>query len=390
MELYTLDPLWRRQYVVDQFISLIWTERFNKLGDFQLIIESTYATRQLFTPDTYLAMDLSNYIMRVESIEDDAPSDGSRILTIKGTSYEGILRDRVAKDSLLNLTASPTWNITLAPAAACRKVFHDICIAGILNGGDILSGVVESSLIPSNIAEPADPVPFQFNVGSVYNTIQPVCDAWDLGFRFLRVDNGAIHFDIYAGSDRTSGQSLLTPVIFAPQLDNLQNTKELTQIDQAKNVAYVYGPNGFEMIYAQDVDPMTAGLDRRVLMVDASDITTSSTTDVAGAMIQRGKDSLAAARIFQGFDGEVTQNSSYQYGRDYNLGDLVEVRNVDGVVTNKRVTEQIFAEDGQGMRSYPTLTTNKFINAGSWLSWTSNKQWIDFAADTTSVWGNQP
>lgn len=390
MELYILDPLWRRQYVVDQFISLIWTERFNKLGDFQLVIESTYANRQLFTPDTYLAMNMSNYIMRCDSFEDDAPADGTRILTIKGHSYEGILTDRVAKDSLLNLTASPTWNITLPPADICRKVFHDICIAGILNGGDILPGIVESSLIPSTIPEPVDPVPLQLKPDTVYNTIQPICDIWELGFRFLRVDNGAIHFDIYSGNDRTSAQSTLTPVIFAPQLDNLQNTKELTQIDQAKNVAYVYGPNGFEMVYAQDVDPFTAGLERRVLMVDASDISTSSTSDVAGAMIQRGKDALAAARIFQGFDGEISQASTYQYGRDYNLGDLVEVRNIDGVVTTKRVTEQIFASDDQGVRSYPTLTTNQFINTGSWLSWTSNKVWLDFDADFTSVWGNQP
>jgi hypothetical protein len=198
-----------------------------------------------------------------------------------------------------------------------------------------------------------------------------------------------MHWDIYAGSDRTSGQTILTPVIFSPQLDNLQNTKELVTIDKAKNVAYVFSPNGFEMVYAFGVDPTVEGFDRRVLMVDASDITSTSTSDVPSALIQRGKEQLSAARIYQGFDGQISQRSQYVYGRDYNLNDLVEMRNIDGVTNDMRVTEQIFVNDATGFRSYPTLSTNIFIATGSWLSWMNNKHWFDLDADPTT-WSSQP
>jgi hypothetical protein len=391
MELYILDSLYRRIRIIDQYISLIWTERSNKFGDFELRIYSTYHTRSLLVVDTYLAMNMSKYVMRIESFEDDVDADGRQILIVKGRSFEAVLFDRVAKDSLSTLTVSPKWSITLPPADVARKVFHDICVTGILNVGDILPGISETSLLPgSNIVESPDPITVDIKPSTVYDVIANVCQTWELGFRFLRDDStGVMHFDIYSGSDRTSGQSILTPIIFSPQLDNLQNTKELVTIDKAKNVAYVFSPDGFEMVYAFGVDPAIDGFDRRVLVVDASDITSTSTSDVPGALTQRGKEQLAAAQTFQGFDGEISQKSQFTYGVDYNLNDLVEMRNVDGVTNQMRVTEQIFVNDAEGYRTYPTLSTNLFIATGSWLSWLNNKQWFDLDLDPTT-WSEQP
>lgn len=392
MELYILDSLFRRIHVIDRYISLIWTERFNTYGDFQLDIYSDYQTRSLLVPDTYLAMNKSNYIMRIESFEDVVNAQNERTLVIKGRSMEAILLDRVAKDSISTLTTSPQWTITDTPAAVARKIFHDICVTGILDPGDVIPGIVEGTFVgASTIPEPVDPITVNIKPTTVYDAVAvQICATWELGMRFLRNDStGQVYFDIYSGNDRTSGQTTLTPVIFAPQLDNLQNTKELTTIDKSKNVAYVFSPDGFEMVYPYGVDPTVDGFERRVLVVNATDITSTSTTDVPGALIQRGNEQLAAARTYQGFDGEISQNSQYVYGLDYAMGDLVEMQNVDGVANQMRVTEQIFVSDNQGERSYPTLTTNVFINTGSWLSWLNNKQWFDLDADPTT-WSEQP
>lgn len=395
MDLYVLDALMRRVYLIDRYISLIWTERFQKYGDFQLNVVSTHEMRSVLVPDTYLAMSESNYVMRIESYEDDYNSDGKRILTITGSSFEKVLTDRVAKDSTSTLTVSPQWTITRAPADVVREVYHDICGNGILNFNDIINEVEEGTLPSltgsSNIPEPSTIITVNIKPDTVYNVATQICSAWDLGFRFLRQDStGEIFFDVYSGSDRTSGQTTLTPVIFAPQLENLQNTKELTKIDKSKNVAYVFSPDGFEIVYADGVDSTINGLERRILVINASDITSTSVTDVPAALIQRGIEQLAASRTFNGFEGEVSPNSTYVYGKDYNMGDLVEVHNDDGVANYMRVTEQIFACDSTGKKSYPTLTSSEYINNGSWYSWLSTKQWIDFDTDTTSVWSNQP
>lgn len=388
MELYTLDPLLRREAVVDRFESLIWTERFQEFGDFQLDIFSTQSTRSLFKTGTRLAMNESNYVMVVETVEDAEDSEGRRMLTVKGRSLESILTDRVAKESLSDLTTSPKWTITLPPADVARKIFHDICVTGVLDPNDVIPFITEGSFLsPDTILEPIDPITVELDPQPVYDAIVDICNVWTLGFRILRhYDLSELYFDVYSGSNRTSSQTTLPPVIFTPELDNLQNTKELTSVDKAKNVAYVYSPAGFAMVYGLGVDPEVEGFERRVLVVNATDIT-SENPDVPSALAQRGNEELAKYRTYQAFDGEVSQFSQFKYGRDYNLGDLVETRNLSGVTNNMRVTEQIFVSDREGDRSYPTLTLNTFINTGSWLSWLNNRVWSEL---TDEEWIDQP
>lgn len=383
MELYTLDPLNRRQYIIDQFESLIWTERWQAYGDFQLNIFSNYQTRSLLKPDTWLAMNKSNYVMRIESVEDDFNDDGSRILIIKGRDISAILGDR----ALVGV-----W--TNAPADNARGMFEGVCVAGTWDVGDIITGInTGASFLPaSTIPEPVDHVTQTINtITTLFDGIvTQTCITYDIGYRMIRQDStGQIYFEIFAGSDRTTDQTTLPPVVFASQLDNLQNTKELTTIDTAKNVAVVRCPTETQIVYASEVDPTIDSFERRVLPVDASDITTDAYTDVTAACIQRGLQALAAARTNFLFDGEVSEQSQYVYGVDYNLGDLVEQQNTDGVQTDMRVTEQIFSEDNTGESYYPTLVSFVSINSGTWLGWNNNKAWFDLASDPTT-WSEEP
>lgn len=376
--------------VIDRFESLIWTERWQAFGDFQLDIFSTLAARSTFKVGTRLAMNESNYVMTVESVEDEEDAEGRRKLTIKGRSLESQLLDRVAYSAATDTTTTPKWIITNPPATVARQIFHDICVTGILDPNDVIPFIVEGTFLePGTIVEPIDPITVEMDPTTVYDAIKKICDVWNLGFRMLRnYDTSQVYFDIYAGSDRTSGQTVHAPVIFTPELDNLQNTKELTSIDKAKNVAYVYSPAGFQKVYAVGVDPLTEGFERKVLVVNATDITADN-PDVASALTQRGNEELSKYRTYQAFDGEISQFSEYKYGTHYQLGDIVEMRNLSGVTNNMRVTEQIFVSDRNGERIYPTLTLNTFINTGSWLSWLNNKVWFDLDADPTT-WSEQP
>lgn len=392
MELYTLDPLYRRQEVFDVWKSLIWTERYKDLGDFQLDIVSTNKSRSLLKVGTYLAISDSFYVMKITSTEDDDSSDGERMLTVKGVALETILDDRVAAAALTDTTTTPKWTITDTPTAVMRKIFHDICVTGTLSAQDIIPFVVEGSFLPaSTVAEPVDPVTVDIEPMSVLAAIKQIADVWNIGFRLLRhYDTSQIYWEVYTGSDRTSSQTALPAVIFAPELDNLQNTKELIDINGTANVAYVFSPAGFQEVYPVGVDPEVEGFERHVIVVNATDVTTDAyptPEDVTAILTQKGNEALAQVQTYQAFDGEISQTSKYKYGRDYNLGDIVEQRNTDGVANIMRVTEQIFASDENGERSYPTLTLNTFITTGSWLSWLPTKFWEDM---TTEEWADQP
>lgn len=394
MEVYTLDPLLRDQEIFEDHESLIWTERYKQYGDFQMTIASTRRARSLLVADTMLATSVSQRVMKIETVEEGTDSENRRMLTVKGRSVETLMYDRVAKESLSDLTTSPKWTIAgLTATAAARKIFHDICVTGVLSPYDVIPFIHEGTLssAPSNIPEPVDLVTVELEPMTVYDAITQLADIWNFGFRILRNGNASqLWFDIYMGADRTTGQTVLPAVVFSPQLDNLQNTKELVTTENAKNVAYVYSPAGFQMVLADGVEADVSGFERRVLAVKADDITTEEypvAEDLTAALIRRGNEALSQNRTFHGLEGEISQTSQYKPGRDYNLGDLVEMRNQDGVTNEMRVTEIIYASDGEGERSYPTLAVNQFINTGSWLSWLNNKQWIELGPET---WSEQP
>lgn len=392
MEIYTLDSLYRRVEVVDRFESMIWSERYRAMGDFELQIRSTTNHRRLFKTGTRIAINESYRVMIVETIEDKTESDGQKVLSIKGRSLEKLLDDRIALPSLAGTTSAPKWTLTGTPGNIVRQMFHDICVTGTLSTSDRIGQVIEGSIFPEDtIPESSDEITVEVEPATLYDATVNLCDIYDLGFRLVRnFDTTQLYWDVYSGSDRTTSQSTLAPVIFSPDLDNLQNTAELTTIASAKNVAYVVTPVGSRMVYPLDVDPtVTNGTNRQALLVRADDITDTDPVVAQAKMDQRGREELAKNRTVSAFDGELNKNSSYKYGRDYNLGDLVEMRNTDGITNQMRVAEQIFVQDREGQRSYPTLTINKFIQPGTWLAWDFNQTWEDLSDDPTT-WAELP
>lgn len=389
MEVYALDSLLRREAVIDTFESLVWTERFQAAGDFQLVIKANRENREILKAGTRLVMNESYRVMTVETVEDDTTAEGLAVLTVKGPSLETTLKNRVAKETM---ASTDPWLLEGVPAWIARKIFHDICVTGTLNVKDIIPGVVESSFMPpSTMPEPVDPLVVPLPPSNVYDSIKALCEVWNLGFRLiLNHDTGQLHWDVYSGSDRSGMQDDYTPVVFAEALDNLQNVKRFHSIEGSKNVAYVFSPAGYLEVYADNVPPDTAGFDRRVLLVDANDITLDYGTaeEIEAALMQRGREELAQYRTVEAFDGEINPNSQYKYQRDYYLGDVVEMRGKDGVVNLMRVTEQIFTSDRDGDKAYPTLALNLFVNTGSWLM-EDDTEWIDYDSDPIT-WSEKP
>lgn len=387
MEVYVLDSLLRRTQVVDKFESLIWTERYSEIGDFEIDLKSTLEARSQFLTGTRLAINSSYRVMTVETVEDVTDADGKEMLKVKGRSLESMLEDRVIKNTLTDTTTDPTWVIDDTPGNVARIMFDHICRDGALDLKDKIPFLQPGTIFSAGtIPESTTPIIWQQAPDSLYAAIKSVCDTYDLGFRLVRnFDMSQLYFDIYTGNDRTTRQIVLPQVIFAPNLDNIQSTSELTNIQKSKNVAYVFSTEGYAVVYGENVDPDIDGFDRRVIVVNA--YLPAGTTDVDGALIQAGQEALRQNRASQLFDGEINQYSTYSYGVDYDLGDIVETRNKDGVITYKRVTEQIFVSDAAGERSYPTLTMDMYVGTNTWLDWNNKTTaWIDYDADTTTTW----
>lgn len=380
MEIYTLDGLLRRTEVVDRFESLVWTERWTSYGDFELHIRSTLQNRTNFMVGTKLCLNDSYRVMTVETVEDNTDAEGKETLKVTGRSLEAILEDRIAKNTMSNLTTDPKWIITDTPANVAREMFDHICRPpGGLDTKDVIPFITAGNIFPEDtLLESIDTITWQEPPMSLYKAIQSVCIPYDLGFRLIRDYNtGLLYFNIYAGNDRTTRQSTLSPIVFSVSLDEIQNVTEFNSIMASKNVAYVFSEDGVEVVYGEDVDPDVQGFDRRVLNVDASGYPLSELTQI-------GTEALLKSRGVSIFDGEVNEYTKYTYGIDYELGDLVEMRNKDGIITYKRVTEQIFVSDAAGDKSYPTLALDVFAGTNMWSEFNNNTiVWSDL---TTEFW----
>ncbi len=388
MEIYILDTQLRRNHVVDKFESMIWTERWQSIGDFELSLKSTLENRTLFIIGTHLAINNSYRVMTIETVEDSVDEDGKGLLHISGRSLEAILEDRVSRHAMTDTLIEPNWVFSGTPGDIIREKFDEICRPpGVLSADDEIPFIMPGSIFPaSNIPEYASSIDWVQEPDSLYNAIHEVAKIYDLGFRLVRnFDESELYFDVYTGNDRTTKQSVLDPVVFSVDLNNIQNTTEFMSVSKSKNVAYVFSDLGYEVVFAEGVDPTISGFERRVLVVTTTS-ETGSPAEITAGLVRAGMEALQQNRKNRLFDGEVNQRDTYTYGVDYDLGDLVEMRNRDGVITYKRITEQIFVSDTNGERSYPTLAMDMYDDYLTSLSYVnSDTVWADM---TTEVWAD--
>src|SRR5213075_845211 len=114
--------------------------------------------------------------------------------------------------------------------------------------------------------------------------------------------------------------------------------------------------------YAPGTDGTTTGFDRRLIIDRATDISADQVDPVvpgvtlASLLNQRAKDLLANNNFTKVVDGEVVPQSQYQYGTDYKLGDIVELKGHDNTVQKAQITEFIRSKDATGERAYPTVS----------------------------------
>jgi hypothetical protein len=416
MDVYILDALLRPIDVVDEYESFIWTERYAVKGDFELVILATPANRNRFVEDTMLVIADSNRVMRVKTVSDTVDVEKGATLTIKGFELSSIFEERVSAskedggthDGMLKaVTYFNGWT----PLDLMLTMVWRICIAASgwqINTGDTIPFLQDpyaapGSLYPADtIPHPSTPMLWEQKAASLYSALTDVAQAYDVGFRLYKDPNSSkLYFESYTGIDRTSAQTVHPPVVFSSDMENLQNTTDYKDNTQHYNVViamYVYkneevGGYPPDLTISETVSDLelafsSGGFDQKTKIITITQLPDSMELVDAPAYLQQlATEELTRSRPTNVYDGEVDQNAEFVYGRDYNLGDLVEVRGDDGGAAFMRVEEQIFKYDGNGKSSYPSLVTKESINPGTWRSWKYDVNWIDIGSG--EYWNNQ-
>lgn len=396
MTLHTLNDSFLPEDVVEGYASMIWTERFSAFGDFEVITPSTAANRALLAEDTWLGYSDSDRVMRVRNVEDYVDEEGRSMLKVTGPSLEKIvLAERSVRMPPINGGAlSGDWELTGLPGNIARTIFDTTCRNNTLIPADNIPGLVSGNFYPADtIPEIDEQVTVSIKNGKVYDAIKSVVDPYELGFRLIKhPQTGALYFNVYSGNNRTSSQSAVEPVVFSPELDNLSKPTQFSSSEDYRNVCYVFSSFGSAVVQAGDVTEAITGFNRRVMQLEITEepeftgTPLEIATQAQAYLVQKGREALASQRKLLAFDGEISQNGKYKYNRDYILGDLVQLQNKDKITKFMRVTEQIFVEDAEGKRSYPTLSDVLLITPGTWIAWDYGMEWA--ISPNTLFWQN--
>ena len=366
MEPFTLTKGFLADTTIDVFDSIIWTERYYGDSEVELKVPATTDFIEKLIPGTFLGIKESTepMILETQNIKDG-------LLKVNGISLLKWLNNRFIRVTPAH--EDKYWNIAgLTAGETLWHIVYYMCI----NGGYPV-GVADPAafVIPGLGLKAFDasgpPITVAVPYGPVYNALFAIGTTYQIGMSITleRADESSysLGFLSYKGLNRTSDQRDRPIVRFSPHMDSLTDIEELQSIANYMTRAYVFVPPNPDSLattpgFASVSGPGTpaTGFDMRAIMVFADDITTDmvggNPSVMTSTLNQRASEALQEHAYVRHVDGEIVPTSQFQYGRDYTLGDIVEVQGYGKIVQHARVTEYIRSQDSAGEKAYPTVT----------------------------------
>ena len=317
--------------------SLQWNRKYNAIGNFE--IHCAQSNMQYVSKDGIVWLSGAVEAGVIESVKLFS-SSSKHDLIIKGRFLSSYLDRRLVK---------ATYNVAdKLVTSAMRECFENAAPLG----DHILLGTVADDAIKTT---------FQATYKNLLEVEQSCAQTADLGMRFHPdFEAKKIYFEIYKGVDRSVNQSERPRVVFAPRYKNL-DTVEYEQISSMeKTVCYIGGQGeGEKRTIVTAGDDTLAGLDRRELFLEATDVSKTkdmSDGDYINALQGRGDKVLEENRRSETFNADVDPLANFKYKTDYDLGDIVTVQYPDwGISIDKRLTEISEIYERGAMKIKPTF-----------------------------------
>lgn len=367
MELYTLDRNFRKQDIIDEFSSVIWTERYYGDSEVQLVVPSTLEMMRKLPVGTFLGLEGSDEIMILETNEKEKQKL-TGISLLKWLNNRFIRASAAHEDRYWFLSGGP-------PGWVLWAIVYFMCCEGsrYLDGTvDIGIPNPEKLVIPGlgliDYDKAGEDISVGVPYGPVYDALKQIATTYQVGMQILLsyVDDNsyALGFRSYRGLNRSSNQTENSVIRFSPQMDSLTNIKELESIAALKTLVYTFAPGNPDGLATTPgvsslAGPEYTGFDLRALMIFAEDVTTDmvngSSANLVSLLNSRSQDALVENRLIQAVDGEIVPDNQFIYGIHYNLGDIIEVQGNSGIVQTARITEYIRSQDEGGEKAYPTV-----------------------------------
>lgn len=388
MEALILNKDFQTECILDDFESFIWTERFGSPGDFEIYMPVKQDKLDHISLGKYVWIRDTDRLMIIEDYEISTDMENGPHVTVTGRSLESLLERRIIMNNTeingnLQNGIERLFSENVYPSISSDRVFSNLQFIPSTD-----SRITDLTIAASYFGE------------TILEILEDICALYNIGFRITYEDGieKSFKFELYYGEDRSYAQEKNPWIVFSPKYDNLEASQYYESDRNLKTFALVAGdPNneyGQEVVSVNGL-PSYTGYDRRELFVDASDIDVpkpevdedgirASLGEAAqdeqrvqaaikaakyqmyitqllpvyrSQLQQRGYEELAKTYITKSFEGTIEASRQYIYGKDFFLGDIVQVRDQYGKEAFSRITEVVRSHDTSGYRLSPTFTS---------------------------------
>ena len=359
MDLIVLDTNLEPFAVFDTYSSLIWTDRYNECGDFEIYTAMTEDLLTYIKQDYYLRRSDSDHVMIIEKLEIDTDAENGNNITITGRSLESLLDRRII------------WNQTLLSGNfqdGIEKLLNENVISPSNESRKISNFKMEKSTDPEITGLTIEA---EYKGDNLYDVLTTLCAERSIGFKVTLSNDNQFVFSLYSGEDRSYDQTNNPYVIFSPNFDNLISSNYIESRSSLKNVTLVSAEDsdnrpeeeGAEAPLVETAVGNVSGMNRREIFTDYGSISrktdddrTLSDSEITAMLRQKGKETLSENAEVLSFEGEAETSLMFRYGEDFFIGDIVQVEDHYGHETRARVIELITSDATDGFSIYPTFS----------------------------------
>ena len=366
MNLYIYNTSFSLIAIVDKYISLIWTDRYDDCGDFELSLPYESKWKSVFKKDYFCKIDFSDHWCLIEKIEIDKDEDNAATMIVSGRSIESILERRVVigkkefgtdekEVSVQNSIKTLMNENFISPSNSKRKISNFT--------------FSESSASAVTGLKFAD----SYEGQDILSIVTGVCQDKHIGFKLLLDSSNNFVFSLYAGKDRSQSSNSTGYVIFSPYYDNLITSNYYSSSEEYRNLMVVcYEENKYYRVYTSDSEP--SGLSLREVYEDASSLedydtdmevsdkklimtkSSSSGKSEKDRLKSKAKKKLKREyKIKTGFEGDIIPEKLYKYRTNFNTGDKVQFQDAYGNSERVYISEVVISMDENGLVILPTF-----------------------------------
>ena len=364
INLYVYNQSFSLVAIIDKYSSLIWTDRYDDCGEFELSIPYESKWKSVFKKDYLCKIDFSDHWCFIEKIEINKDEESAAMMIVSGRSVESILQRRIiigkkefgtdeTKVNVQNSIKSLINENIISPSNSNRKISNFV-----------FKESTETAVTKLTFAESYDGT-------DLLDVVTGICQDKHIGFRVLVNSSNKFEFSLFSGRDRSKSSNDTGYVIFSPYYDNLVTSNYFSSTEEYRNVMVVLlDDETHTTVYSTDDEP--TGLNRREVYESDSKMedieltekesnnkliinlkkTSSVKSQIRSKAIKKLKRDY---KIKTGFEGDIIPEKMYKYRTNYNVGDKVQFEDSYGNNERVYISEVVISYDENGLLILPTF-----------------------------------